>query len=47
MADKIIVLENGKVSQIGTHEMLAGETGLYRRICEIQDLLEKEVEQVN
>lgn len=35
-ADKIIVLENGKISQQGTHETLCKEEGLYRRIVTIQ-----------
>jgi len=42
-ADKIIVLENGTVSQIGTHDELANKDGLYRRICSIQNLLEDDI----
>lgn len=35
-ADFIIVLEKGKISQIGKHEQLVKEDGLYKRIYEIQ-----------
>jgi len=39
-ADFIIVLENGKVAQQGTHEQLIAQEGLYRRIWAIQGALE-------
>ncbi len=35
-ADKIIVLEQGKIVQMGTHGQLLLEDGLYRRIYDIQ-----------
>jgi len=35
-ADKIIVLEKGRIVQIGNHQSLIQEDGLYRRIFEIQ-----------
>ncbi|MBU3153937.1 ABC transporter ATP-binding protein/permease [Clostridium estertheticum] len=35
-ADKIIVLNHGKIENIGTHEMLIKEEGIYKRIWEIQ-----------
>lgn len=35
-ADKIIVLDKGSVSQIGTHEQLIQEDGIYKTIYEIQ-----------
>ena len=35
-ADQILVLENGTVTQHGTHTKLVHEPGLYRTICEIQ-----------
>lgn len=41
-ADKIIVLENGKVSAIGTHEELAKKEGLYKNLWDIQGALESE-----
>ena len=42
-ADHILVLEDGKLSQEGTHESLLQEDGLYRRVWEIQNAVEKEV----
>jgi ATP-binding cassette, subfamily B, bacterial len=35
-ADKIVVLEDGKIAEVGTHEQLIKQQGLYRRIFEIQ-----------
>ncbi len=42
-ADKIIVLQNGRVAQMGTHDELIHEDGLYRRIYLIQSALEEEL----
>ena len=36
-ADVILVLEHGKLVQMGTHDELMQQDGLYRRIAEIQD----------
>ena len=35
-ADRILVIESGRISQEGTHEKLIEEEGLYRRIWRIQ-----------
>ncbi len=35
-ADTILVLENGRITQRGTHAQLMAEQGLYRRIAQIQ-----------
>lgn len=35
-ADQILVLENGRITQSGTHEELIGKSGLYQRVWEIQ-----------
>lgn len=35
-ADKIIVLENKKITEEGTHEQLINKPGLYQRVYEIQ-----------
>lgn len=45
-ADKIIVLDKGKIVQSGTHEELIKQTGLYRRVCKIQNSLEKEMDKI-
>ncbi len=39
-ADKIVVLEKGKITQSGTHQTLKEEDGLYRRLWTIQTQLE-------
>jgi len=39
-ADKIIVLNHGAIENIGTHEMLIKEDGIYKRIWEIQTSLD-------
>ncbi|MBD5160530.1 MAG: ABC transporter ATP-binding protein [Oscillibacter sp.] len=43
-ADTILVLENGSVIQRGTHQELAAQEGLYRRICTIQNELDEAME---
>ena len=39
-ADQIFVLEDGIISQAGTHEELLNESGLYQRINEVQSKME-------
>lgn len=41
-ADKIIVLENGVVSGIGTHKELSVKEGLYKKLWDIQGALESQ-----
>ncbi|WP_027623563.1 ABC transporter ATP-binding protein [Clostridium lundense] len=41
-ADKIIVLDKGKIVQMGKHEELIKDDGLYKRIWEIQKNTDKE-----
>lgn len=47
-ADKILVLENGKISQEGTHSELLQQAGLYQEIAKIQQqVVTKEVNDVS
>lgn len=44
-ADKILVLEHGKLVDEGTHAELVAKEGLYRRIARIQNALEEDLAQ--
>jgi len=35
-ADRIVVLENGEISDIGSHEDLMNRLGTYRRLYDLQ-----------
>jgi len=41
-ADRILVLDGGRIVQQGTHETLSAESGLYRRLWRLQSSLEEE-----
>ena len=43
-ADRILVLERGRLVQDGRHEQLAAADGPYRRLCEIQGLVEASIQ---
>ena len=43
-ADRILVLEQGRLIQEGTHATLAARSGPYRRLCEIQGALDETIE---
>ena len=36
-ADKIVVLEDGRISRVGSHAELVGQEGLYRELAALQD----------
>ena len=42
-ADKIMVLDKGKIVEIGTHDELMAKNGVYRRIYDMQMTLPEEV----
>ena len=42
-ADRILVLDQGRCVQLGTHEELVREAGPYRRLCEIQGALDEQI----
>ncbi len=44
-ADRILVLERGRLIQDGTHAMLAAIPGPYQRLCEIQSALDESIGQ--
>jgi ATP-binding cassette, subfamily B, bacterial MsbA len=36
-ADEILVLENGKIIERGTHDLLISHGGMYKRLCDLQE----------
>lgn len=43
-ADKILVMENGEIVQKGNHQELLQKDGMYKRVWEIQNSLESEID---
>lgn len=44
-ADKILVLEDGKITNMGTHQELISKDGLYSRVWKIQNMLEEDFDE--
>jgi ATP-binding cassette subfamily B protein len=42
-ADRIAVLEHGRLAQLGDHDTLLEQPGAYRRLCEIQGTLDEQI----
>jgi len=42
-ADRIMVLDEGRMVQLGDHRTLANEEGTYRRLCELQGALDASI----
>jgi len=42
-ADRIVVLENGRIVQDGTHKTLVGVEGMYRRLWQVQNQLARDL----
>lgn len=43
LADRIVVMADGQVDQAGDHATLAAESGVYRRLCQIQGTLDAQI----
>jgi ATP-binding cassette, subfamily B, bacterial len=44
-ADRIMVLDEGRVVQLGDHATLSRQPGPYRRLCDIQGALDASIRQ--
>lgn len=44
-ADRILMLQDGKVVQSGNHETLSKSPGVYQRLCRIQGAIQAQIEQ--
>ena len=44
-ADRIVVLADGEVAQIGNHATLSQTPGIYRKLCELQGQVQRDIQQ--
>lgn len=44
-ADRIVVLADGAVAQIGNHKTLSQTPGIYRQLCELQGQVQQDIQQ--
>ena len=44
-ADRIVVLADGEVAQIGNHATLSQTPGIYRQLCELQGQVQRDIQQ--
>jgi ATP-binding cassette subfamily B protein len=44
-ADLILVMDNGEVVQMGQHEELVSQDGMYRKIYDIQTRIDEELDE--
>ena len=44
-ADRIVVLADGEVAQIGNHASLSQTPGIYRKLCELQGQVQRDIQQ--
>jgi ATP-binding cassette subfamily B protein len=42
--DLILVLEHGRITQMGTHTQMMHQPGMYRRIYDLQSRIEEELQ---
>ena len=42
--DRIVVMDQGRIVQVGPHEKLMNEPGPYRELCDIQNLLDETIQ---
>ena len=44
LADRIVVLDNGRINQNGNHAALLNEPGIYQDLCRVQGAVQDEID---
>ena len=44
LADRIVVLDNGRINQSGNHAALLNEPGIYQELCRVQGAVQDEID---